>query len=247
MNTDAARLDQAARRRVSAHGKTTVYENELLRHPVYTRVVHWSSAMFFVLALLSGFAIYSPWLFHWLTPMFGGGPLTRLLHPWFSLGFVAAFALQILNWSAPMAWTRDDRKWLKQMKAYVTNAEPLEPEYVGFFNAGQKLYFWAIVVSAALFLITGIPMWFPDTFGRLAVNLSYVLHDLAALVMLAGFIVHIYEGTAQQPGTFQAMTRGTVEKRWAWTHHPAWYRAVTGRDPRADYKRALERSDSGAP
>ena len=51
----------------------------------------------------------------------------------------------------------------------------------------------------------------------------------------------------QQPGTFQAMTRGTVEKRWAWTHHPAWYRAVTGRDPRADYKRALERSNSGTP
>ena len=244
MNTDAARLDQSARRRVSAHGKTTVHENELLRHPVYTRVVHWSSAMFFVLALLSGFAVYNPWLFHWLTPIFGGGPQTRLLHPWFSLGFVAAFALQILNWSAAMAWTGDDRRWLKQMKAYVTNAEPLEPEYVGFFNAGQKLYFWAIVVSAALFLVTGIPMWFPNTFGRLAVTISYVLHDAAALVMLAGFIVHIYEGTAQQPGTFQAMTRGTVEKRWAWTHHPAWYRAVTGRDPRADYERALERTKS---
>jgi formate dehydrogenase subunit gamma len=221
-----------------------VRENELLRHPEYTRVVHWGSAMFFVLALLSGFAVYSPWLFRWLTPMFGGGPMTRLLHPWFSLGFVAAFALQILNWSAPMAWTSDDRRWLKQMKAYVTNAEPLEPEYVGFFNAGQKIYFWAIVVSAALFLITGVPMWFPATFGRLTVAIGYVLHDIAALLMLAGFIVHIYEGTAQQPGTFQAMTRGTVEKRWAWTHHPAWYRTVTGRDPRVDCKQALERSNS---
>jgi formate dehydrogenase subunit gamma len=221
-----------------------VRENELLRHPVYTRVVHWGSAMFFVLALLSGFAVYSPWLFRWLTPMFGGGPMTRLLHPWFSLGFVAAFALQILNWFAPMAWTSDDRRWLKQMKAYVTNAEPLEPEYVGFFNAGQKIYFWAIVVSAGLFLITGVPMWFPATFGRLTMAISYVLHDIAALLMLAGFIVHIYEGTAQQPGTFQAMTRGTVVKRWAWTHHPAWYRTVTGHDPRVDYKQALERSNS---
>jgi formate dehydrogenase subunit gamma len=218
-----------------------VRENELLRHPVYTRVVHWSYAIFFVLALLSGFAIYSPWLFHWLTPLFGGGPMTRLLHPWFSLGFVAAFALQILNWSAPMAWTSDDRRWLKHLRTYVTNAEPLEPGYVGFFNAGQKLYFWAIVTSAVLFLLTGIPMWFPNTFGRLTVAVSYVLHDVAALLMLAGFIIHVYEGTASQPGTFQAMTRGTVEKRWAWTHHPAWYRAVTGRDPRADYQRALER------
>jgi hypothetical protein len=37
------------------------------------------------------------------------------------------------------------------------------------------------------------------------------------------------------------MTRGTVEKRWAWTHHPAWYRHATGRDPRADYEAAERR------
>ena len=71
--------------------------------------------------------------------------------------------------------------------------------------------------------------------------IGYVLHDIAALVMLVGFIVHIYEGTAAQPGTFHSMTRGTVEKRWAWTHHPAWYRHATGRDPRADYDRAVQR------
>ena len=29
----------------------------------------------------------------------------------------------------------------------------------------------------------------------------------------------------------QAMTRGTVSEAWAWTHHPAWYKEVTGRDP----------------
>ena len=63
---------------------------------------------------------------------------------------------------------------------------------------------------------------------------------------LAGFILHVYEGTAAQPGTFQAMTRGTVEQRWAWTHHPAWYRAVTGRDPRADYERAREKRVAGS-
>jgi formate dehydrogenase subunit gamma len=82
-------------------------------------------------------------------------------------------------------------------------------------------------------------MWFPAIFGRIAVAISYVLHDIAGLVMLVGFIVHLYEGTAAQPGTFKAMTRGTVGRRWAWTHHPAWYRRVTGRDPHADHDQAL--------
>jgi hypothetical protein len=58
--------------------------------------------------------------------------------------------------------------------------------------------------------------------------------------MLAGFIIHIYEGTAAMPGTFRAMIDGTVTEAWAWTHHPAWYRAVTGRDPRAAYERAKD-------
>src|SRR5712691_5555789 len=241
MSTAVDRVDEGARRRVDTHGRTEVRDDELLRHPVYTRLLHWSVAIFFILALLSGFALYTPWLFRLLTPIFGGGAMTRLLHPWFSLAFVAIFALQLLNWVQPMSWTHNDSQWMRRLKEYVTNAEKLEPEYVDFFNAGQKLYFWAIVGSAVLFLISGIPMWFPETLGRPAASVGYVLHDVAALVMLVGFIIHLYEGTAAQPGTFRAMTRGTVEKRWAWTHHPAWYRRATGRDPRADYDRARQR------
>jgi formate dehydrogenase subunit gamma len=238
MNEAVERFDAAARRRVEGFGRTVVRRDELLRHPVYTRVLHWAVAIFFLLALLTGFAVYSPWLYRALSPLFGGGPMTRLLHPWFSLGFVLFFALQFLNWLAPMTWNQDDRRWMKQIRSYVSNAEEVEPEYVDFFNAGQKLYFWVIAGSALLFLLSGIPMWFPAIFGRVAVAVGYVLHDIAALLMLGGFIVHVYEGTAAQPGTFSAMTRGTVERRWAWTHHPAWYRRVTGRDPRADHDQA---------
>ena len=67
-------------------GKTVVYAGELLRHPVYTRFLHWMVGIFFFLALLSGFGIYLPWIFRFFTPLFGGGAMTRLLHPWFGLG-----------------------------------------------------------------------------------------------------------------------------------------------------------------
>jgi formate dehydrogenase subunit gamma len=213
---------------------TVVHHDELLRHPAYTRVLHWSVAAFFVLALLSGFAIYSPWLYRWLTPLFGGGPTARLLHPWLSLGFVVCFALQIVNWLAPMTWTRADAAWMRRLRDYVANRDEREPDYVDFFNAGQKVYFWTIVASGVVFLLSGIPMWFPKTFGRPAVAVSYVLHDVAALLMLVGFIVHLYEGTAAAPGTFRSMTRGSVKKRWAWTHHPAWYRRAVAQAPATD-------------
>jgi formate dehydrogenase subunit gamma len=245
LSTAIERFDEGARARFGAHGRTIVRDDELIRHPVYTRVLHWSVAIFFVLALLSGFAIYSPWLYRWISPIFGGGALTRLLHPWFSLGFVVCFAFQALNWWQSMAWTRDDSRWMRRIRQYIANTDKREPDYVDFFNAGQKAYFWTIVVSALLFLVTGIPMWFPRTFGRAAVAIGYVLHDIAALVMLVGFIVHIYEGTAAQAGTFRSMTRGTVGRRWAWTHHPAWYRKATGRDSQADYEAALQAADRG--
>ena len=140
-----------------------------------------------------------------------------------------------------MLWTEADRRWVKRLKEYATNENRLETEEVGFFNGGQKLYFWAIVLSGLLFLITGLLMWFDNAVERWIVAVSYVVHDLAALLMLAGFIIHIYEGTAHQPGTFQSMISGAVKDRWAWTHHPAWYRAVTGRDPRDAYEREKRR------
>ncbi len=201
MSTAIDKFDEGMRRRADRVGMTTVHRGELLRHPVYTRLLHWLVAIAFVLSLLSGFALYSPWLFRFLTPIFGGGPMARFLHPWFGLFFDIFFLFQFLNW------------------------------------CGQKLYFWSIVLSGVLFIVTGLLMWFDHVVPRWIVAVSYVVHDLAALLMLAGFIIHIYEGTAAMPGTFRAMTNGTVTRKWAWTHHPAWYRDVTGRDPREDYER----------
>ena len=241
MSSSVERFDERARLEAERLGQTVVRRGELLRHPVYTRVLHWLVALSFILSLLSGFAIYSPWLYKFLTPLFGGGPMTRFLHPWFGLFFTVFFFFQFLNWFTPMVWNKDDTRWMKRIREYATNKEKIEPDEVGFFNGGQKLYFWAIVISAVLFLITGLLMWFPEFTPRWVVAISYIVHDLAALVMLAGFIIHIYEGTAAQPGTFRSMTNGTVTQKWAWTHHPAWYRAVTGRDPHESYEREKRR------
>ena len=241
MSGSVERFDEEARRTFSRYGQTVIHRGELLRHPVYTRVVHWTVAISFVLSLLTGFAIYSPWLYPWITPLFGGGPLTRALHPWFGFVFVVAFVFQFLNWLRPMRWTDADRRWMREVKAYATNREVVAPKDTGFFNGGQKIYYWTIVVCAVVFLITGLLLWFDHVVARWLVAVSYVLHDIAALAMLAGFIIHIYEGTAAQPGTFQSMTNGTVTNKWAWTHHPAWYAEVAGRDPREDYERERRR------
>ncbi|HST11631.1 MAG TPA: hypothetical protein VLL05_14745 [Terriglobales bacterium] len=68
-----------------------------------------------------------------------------------------------------------------------------------------------------------------------------MLHDISALIMLGGIFIHIYLSTIGEPGTFQSMIRGAVSEAWAWTFHPAWYKEVTGKDPRQAYEEARQR------
>jgi formate dehydrogenase subunit gamma len=243
MSTAIDRLDEKARRTFESAGRTVVYAGELRRHPVYTRLLHWMVALFFFLALFSGFGIYLPWLFRWFTPIFGGGPLSRAMHPWFGVGFVFFFGLQTLNWLKPMAWTPADGRWMRNLRNIVSGEEKLDPPDTGFFNAGQKVQFWEIVAGCVVYLITGIILWAgAHTFGRMAVAVSYVLHDISALIMLGGIFIHIYLSTIGEPGTFHSMTRGAVSEAWAWTFHPAWYKEVTGRDPRQAYEKARDQA-----
>lgn len=226
------RFDHEARRKFESKGHTTVYRGELMRHPVYTRFIHWSVALFFFLALFTGFGIYLPWLFRWFSPIFGGGPLSRQMHPYFGLGFVFFFSLQVLNWLEPMLWAPGDTNWMRNVHKIVSNEVKMDPPETGFFNAGQKVMFWEIVGGCIVYLITGTILWAgARTFGGTAVAISYVLHDISALIMLGGIFIHIYQSTFGEPGTFQAMIRGAVSEAWAWTFHPAWYKEVTGRDP----------------
>ena len=154
------RFDNEARQKFESMGHTTVYRGELFRHPVYTRVIHWTVALFFFLALFTGFGIYLPWLFRWFSPFFGGGPLSRKMHPWFGVGFVFFFSLQVLNWIVPMTWTAADTKWMRNMpKNFITGEEKMDPPYTGFFNAGQKIQFWEIVGGCVVFIFTGAILW----------------------------------------------------------------------------------------
>src|SRR6266700_4158909 len=147
MSTAIDRFDNKARDAFDQFGQNEVYAGALQRHRVYTRFLHWMVALFFFLALFTGFGIYLPWLFRWFTPIFGGGPLARALHPWFGIFCVFFFGLQMLNWLKPMMWTPADTNWMRNLRGIVSGKEKLEPPDTGFFNAGQKLQFWEIVIG----------------------------------------------------------------------------------------------------
>ena len=49
---------------------------------------------------------------------------------------------------------------------------------------------------------------------------------LVALLTSALFMLHVYMGTAVEPGAFGSMMRGDVSRKWAARYHRAWYEQV---------------------
>jgi len=199
----------------------------IVRHRLASRVIHWSVALFFVLALLSGLPIWTP-VFGWLAPFFGGLHVCRWLHPWAGLLFALAAVVMFVHWWGDMRLEGRDREWLRprRMAAYLKH-EDQDPD-VGKYNGGQKLFFLLVAVLAIVLVATGLVLWFPRELAAPLPGISWVLHDGGFILFAAAIIGHIYLGTAALPGTFRSMTRGTVTKAWARMHHPRWYRDVTG-------------------
>jgi formate dehydrogenase subunit gamma len=207
-----------------------VVGDEVVRHRLASRVIHWSVALLFFLALLSGLPIWTPVL-GWMAPLLGGLDVCRWLHPWAGLLFFLAMAAMFVHWLGDMRLEPQDREWLRPRKMVEYMTHEGDGAEVGKYNGGQKLFFFAVALGAAGLIVSGLVLWFPLSFPRIVSELATLLHDLTFILFVVAVILHVYLGTAAEPGTFHSMVRGTVTRRWARFHHPRWYREVTGEPP----------------
>jgi formate dehydrogenase subunit gamma len=124
-----------------------------------------------------------------------------------------------------------DRAWAKAIPDYIQNEDEKLPP-VGRFNFGQKLFFWGMVYSLILLLLSGGVLWYTETlpwslrFFRYA---AVLVHASVAMITIGLFLIHVYMSTILEEGSFGSMVHGTVTRAWAWTFHRTWYYEVTGR------------------
>ncbi len=191
------------------------------------RVTHWIVAITFVLLALSGLAFFHPafWAF---TAVLGGGTWSRILHPYVGLVMFFFFGLMALRYWKDNVIQPYDREWQKRLPDILENRDEGLPE-IDKYNIGQKQLFWAWVLSMILLLVSGVVLWRDmATFSVPLIRIAAVVHAVAAVVMILGFVVHVYSAIFWVRGSMHAMTRGTVSHGWARHHHPLWYRRVTG-------------------
>ena len=198
---------------------------QLQRYSAGQRSNHWAVVTCFVLAGVSGFALFHPALF-WLTNLLGGPQWTRILHPYIGIAMFLLFLGMFFMFVGANVWRKEDSAWLGSASKLISEGNAAKMPAVGKYNGGQKLVFWLFTLCLIVLLVTGLLFWqawfaasVPIPLQRIAV----LLHAIAAFVLALGVIVHAYAAIWVK-GTIGAMVRGTVSAAWAKHHHPLWYR-----------------------
>ncbi|MCB2000767.1 MAG: cytochrome b/b6 domain-containing protein, partial [Rhodoferax sp.] len=137
--------------------------------------------------------------------------------------------------------SKEDLAWLAKGGGLLSGNEV--PSHR--FNAGEKIVFWggvlllgAIVVGSGLVLDKLLPGLL---YERGTMQIAHMLHAVAAMLMMAMFLGHIYIGTIGMRGAYQAMKTGYVGEDWAREHHELWYADIKSG------KLAAQRSPPEAP
>lgn len=200
------------------------------RYGPVTRANHWLTATCLVLLLLSGLGFYTPALF-FLTGLFGGGQMARLLHPWLGVVLFFSFLILFVRMVRLNLPRREDAEWLAHPMDVMTGHEERLPE-IGKYNAGQKFVFWAMSGLILVLIVTGVMMWQQYFNGLVSIPLrriATIVHSIAAVLIILTWILHVYAAFWVR-GTLRAMTRGTVTGGWAWRHHRKWLRELARLD-----------------
>lgn len=201
------------------------------RYTAAARINHWITAISLILMALSGMALFHPSLFG-LTALFGGGELTRIIHPWIGVVLLVSFTGLFLRfWHLNLPhW--NDAIWLAKIGTVLKGHEEGMPE-LGKYNAGQKFVFWAMTVLIVVLFVSGVIIWdqrhpfLLETLGLAFTieqkRVAVLIHAVAAVSTICVWIIHVYAAFWVK-GTVSAMTEGKVTGGWGWRHHRRWLR-----------------------
>ena len=162
--------------------------------------------------------IFGYTLFAWLTA------LSKNLHNFIAPLFMASLLVFILMYVRDNLPEKGDLKWLANgYKMFLGHHMPS-----GRFNAGEKVWFWAgVVVLCLIVSVSGAILLFPNFDQvRATMQQASIVHVIAALLVVAFALGHIYMGTIGVEGAYRNMRDGYTDEAWAKEHHEYWYEEV---------------------
>jgi formate dehydrogenase subunit gamma len=205
---------------------------KVLRWAVSDRVLHWYTAVLFIILAITGFSLL--WGRAVLIPILGKegfavwAGIAKPVHDYLALAFTAGLIVMLLKWFHHNVPASYDREWFKQAGGYFSKSHPP----AGFANAGEKAYYWVLVVGGTALVISGFYLLFPNFgFERAAMQTANIVHGVSALVLTTAVVAHIYLGTLGSEGALEGMISGEVDEGWARQHHSVWLDEVQSGRP----------------
>jgi len=195
------------------------------RHSTGERILHWYTAVLFILLAITGLSILLGRA--GLIPVFGRESFAaylsfaKLVHNWSGPLFLAGILLEFIIWFRDNIPHKRDFLWLKNMGGMIGSGTRPHSEKI---NGGQKAWFWVMIFFGTAVGITGVlldfPIWGQD---RFIMQVSEVIHAIAAVLFVTASFGHIYMGTLGSEGAFEGMWSGKVDAAWAKQHADLWY------------------------
>ena len=198
----------------------------------WDRVVHWATALAFLILAASGVIVLfgkklllplvGHSVFYWLAM------ISKFAHNFVGPLFIVCSIAMFVTFLRKNFFRRWDWQWLKKGGGLISG----EHIPAGFFNAGEKLWFWGGVVLLGLLMsATGLLLDFPYfkeigshfAITRYLLQVADYLHVLGATLYIVASMGHIYIGSWGTPGTYHGMRHGDVDAAWAQSHHQIWY------------------------
>ncbi len=188
------------------------------------RWLHFYTAIVFIilaftgLSLLYGRSTLIEWLGH--ADFSTYAQLAKIIHNYLGPLFIIGLLMMVLTWFNDNLWNKSDIIWFKQFGGLMGKHHPS----AGRMNAGEKAWFWLLIVAGLLVSASGLLLDFPN-FGqqRIILQFSHIVHSLSAILLIMGALGHIYIGTIGTEGALEGMITGKVDKSWAIQHHDLWY------------------------
>ena len=199
----------------------------ILRFNMLERFVHWLTAVSFIVLGITGLNItFGRSL---LLPLMGPEAFStwsewaKYSHNYLSFAFTLGVLLMFVMWIGENFPTAADGQWLKEGGGMFDKEDRTHPP-AWKFNAGQKLLYWAVILSSIAMMVTGFALMFPF-YGGLTVGsmeLAEMFHGAVGALFVALILGHVYIGTIGMEGAFDAMSDGNVDLNWAKEHHNLW-------------------------
>lgn len=204
----------------------------IARWPAFERALHWYVAILFIILAITGLSLMFGRAM--LIPLMGKegfavwAQFTKPVHDYLALPFAAGLILTLLIYMRKMLLQGHDFVWLKSLGGLIGERHPPS----GFFNAGEKIFFWLLFFCGIALTVSGFYLLFPNLgWERDAMQLSHIVHSANSVFLIAVVLGHIYLGAFGVEGVLEGMVTGAVDESFAKEHHILWYEEVKGIAP----------------